>query len=109
MIGIAASQTTSFNITAISAANNVARLESLEPSAPPNFGGDAVNFGIGDFDNAFVDIIPSDTTTSAIINAPKPQWSTIDPAYRPQMNHLPSTTEHTIFPDPLIPQDIRSS
>jgi hypothetical protein len=64
-----ASQPASFNITAISAANNTARLECWQLDAPPNSGRGAVNFDLGDFDKAFVGILPPNTTTGTINNA----------------------------------------
>jgi hypothetical protein len=64
-----ASQATSFNITAISAANNTARLECWQLDAPPNSGRGAVNFDLGYFENAFVGILPPNTTTGTINNA----------------------------------------
>jgi hypothetical protein len=65
----AASQAAAFNITAISAANNTARLECWQLDAPPNAGRGAVNFDLGDFDKAFVGIILPNTTTGTINNA----------------------------------------
>jgi hypothetical protein len=64
-----ASQAAAFNITAISAANNTARLECWQLDAPPNAGRGAVNFDLGDFDKAFVGIILPNTTTGTINNA----------------------------------------
>ncbi|KAF1355610.1 hypothetical protein EJ07DRAFT_168094 [Lizonia empirigonia] len=52
------SQTTSFNITAISAANNAARLECWQLAAPPVLGRGAVNFDLGDFDGATYQLTP---------------------------------------------------
>lgn len=69
LISGAVSQATSFNITAISAANNAARLECWQLAAPPILGRGAVNFDLGDFDKAFVGIIPPNTTTGTINNA----------------------------------------
>lgn len=73
LIAGAVSQATSFNITAISAANNAARLECWQLAAPPVLGRGAVNFDLGDFDGAFVGIIPPNTTTGTINNAAKVQ------------------------------------
>lgn len=73
LIGGATSQATSFNITAISAANNAARLECWQLSAQPVFGRGAVNFNLGDFDQAFIGIIPPNTTTGTISNAAQVQ------------------------------------
>lgn len=64
-----ASEATAFNITAISAANNAARLECWQLDALPNAGRGAVNFDLGDFDKAFVGILPPNTTTGTINNA----------------------------------------
>lgn len=76
LVGRAVSQATSFNITAISAANNAARLECWQLAAPPVIGRGAVNFDLGDFDGAFVGIIPPNTTTGTINNAAQIQYST---------------------------------
>lgn len=67
------SQATSLNITAISAANNAARLECWQLAASPVLGRGAVNFDIGDFDGAFVGIIPPNTTSGTLNNAVKVQ------------------------------------
>jgi hypothetical protein len=64
-----ASQATSFNITAILAANNTARLGCWRLDATPNSGRGAVNFDLGDFEKAFVGILPPNTTTGTINNA----------------------------------------
>lgn len=64
-----ASQAAAFNLTAISAANNTARLECWQLDAPPNAGRGAVNFDLGDFDKAFVGILPPNTTTGTLNNA----------------------------------------
>jgi hypothetical protein len=69
LVNEVASQAAAFNITAISAANNTARLECWQLDAPPNSGRGAVNFNLGDFDNAFVGILPPNTTTGTINNA----------------------------------------
>jgi hypothetical protein len=74
LIGRAVSQATAFNITAISAANNAARLECWQLASPPMSGRGAVNFNLGDFDNAFVGIIPPNTTTGTINNPPVVQY-----------------------------------
>jgi hypothetical protein len=63
------SQAPSLNITAISAANNASRLECWQLAAPPSLGRGAVNFDIGDFDGAFVGIIPPNTTSGTLSNA----------------------------------------
>jgi hypothetical protein len=73
LIGIAASQATSFNITAISAADNAARLECWQLSAPSVFGRGAVDFDLGDFDGASIGTIPPNTTTGTINNASQVQ------------------------------------
>jgi hypothetical protein len=64
-----ASQATSFNITAISAANNTVRLEYWRLDAPPNSGRGAVNFDLGDFEKAVVGILPPNTMAGTINNA----------------------------------------
>ncbi|KAJ4346096.1 hypothetical protein N0V95_005712 [Ascochyta clinopodiicola] len=69
------SQATSLNITAISAANNAARLECWQLAAPPVLGRGAVNFALGDFDDAFVGIIPPNTTAGTLNNAAQVQYS----------------------------------
>ena len=61
-------QAVSFNITAISAANNAARLECWQLAAPPVLGRGAVNFALGDFEGAFVGIIPPNTTAGSTIS-----------------------------------------
>lgn len=68
-----ASQATAFNITAISAANNASRLECWQLDASPNAGRGAVNFDLGDFDQASVGILPPNATTGLLSNAPKVQ------------------------------------
>jgi hypothetical protein len=73
LIGRVASLATSFNITAISAANNASRLECWQLAAPPVFGRAAVNFAIGDIEGAFVGIIPPNTTAGTIANAEQVQ------------------------------------
>ena len=73
LIGRAVSQATTFNITAISAANNASRLECWQLAAPPISGRGAVNFALGDFDQAFVGIIPPNTTSGTINNAAQVQ------------------------------------
>lgn len=73
LIRVVVSQATTFNITAISAANNAARLECWQLAAPPVFGRGAVNFDLGDFSQAFVGIIPPNTTTGTITNAAQVQ------------------------------------
>jgi hypothetical protein len=65
----AISQAPSLNITAISAFNNASRLECWQLAAPPILGRGAVNFDIGDFDGAFVGIIPPNTTSGTLSNA----------------------------------------
>ncbi|KAL5121116.1 hypothetical protein ACEQ8H_000967 [Pleosporales sp. CAS-2024a] len=70
-----ATQATSFNITAISAANNASRLECWQLEARPTWGRGAVNFDLGDFENAFVGILPPNTTTGTINNAVQVQYS----------------------------------
>jgi hypothetical protein len=60
------SQTTSFNVTAISAANNASRLECWQLASPPMLGGGAVNFALGDLDQAFVGVIPPNTTSERL-------------------------------------------
>jgi hypothetical protein len=69
LVSLVASQATAFNITAISAANNTARLECWQLDAPPNAGRGAVNFDLGDFEKAFVGILPPNTTIGTINNA----------------------------------------
>lgn len=69
----ALSQATSLNITAISAANNASRLECWQLAAPPILGRGAVNFNIGDFEGAFVGIIPPNTTSGTLSNAAQVQ------------------------------------
>jgi hypothetical protein len=66
-------QATSFNITAISAANNASRLECWQLASPPMLGRGAVNFALGDFDQAFVGIIPPNTTSGTVSNAAQVQ------------------------------------
>lgn len=66
-------QVTSFNITAISAFNNTARFECWQLAAPPVSGRGAVNFNLGNFENAFVGIIPPNTTAGTINNAAQVQ------------------------------------
>jgi hypothetical protein len=73
LFGGAASQATSFNITAISAANNASRLECWQLAAPPVFGRAAVNFALGDIEGAFVGIIPPNTTAGTIANTERIQ------------------------------------
>ena len=73
LIGQAVSQATALNITAISAANNASRLECWQLSAPPMLGRGAVSFALGDSDQAFVGIIPPNTTAGTINNAPHVQ------------------------------------
>jgi hypothetical protein len=73
LVGGAASQATSFNITAISAANNASRLECWQLAAPPVFGRAAVNFALGDIEGAFVGIIPPNTTAGTITNTERIQ------------------------------------
>ncbi|ORX94674.1 hypothetical protein BCR34DRAFT_579817 [Clohesyomyces aquaticus] len=73
----AVSVVTAFNITAISAANNASRLECWQLAAPPISGRGAVNFALGDFDQAFVGIIPPNTTAGTINNAEQVQYSLI--------------------------------
>lgn len=73
LVGGAVSQATAFNITAISAANNAARLECWQLASAPVVGRGAVNFDLGDFDKAFVGIIPPNTTTGTINNAAQVQ------------------------------------
>lgn len=73
LVGGAVSQAPSFNITAISAANNASRLECWQLAAPPVLEHGAVNFDLGDFDGAFVGIIPPNTTTGTINNAAQVQ------------------------------------
>lgn len=57
------------NITAISAANNAARLECWQLAAPPVLGRGAVNYDLGNLENAFLGIIPPNTTTGTLSNA----------------------------------------
>ncbi|KAF3009914.1 hypothetical protein E8E13_010948 [Curvularia kusanoi] len=64
-------QAPSFNITAISAFNNASRLECWQLAAPPILGRGAVNFDIGNFNGAFVGIIPPNTTSGLLSNAPE--------------------------------------
>lgn len=66
---IPACLSTGLNITAISAANNAARLECWQLDAPPVLGRGAVNYDIGDFEGAFVGIIPPNTTSGTLSNA----------------------------------------
>jgi hypothetical protein len=73
LIGGTFSQAPAFNITAISAANNASRLECWQLSAPPMLGRGAVNFALGDFDHAFIGIIPPSTTAGTINNAAQVQ------------------------------------
>lgn len=68
------SQLTSFNITAISAFNNASRLECWQLAAAPVFGRGAVNFDLGDFDSAFVGILPPNTTSGTLSNAVRVQF-----------------------------------
>lgn len=63
------SQAPSFNITAISAANNASRFECWQLASPPVSGRGAVNFALGNFTNSFVGIIPANTTSGTISNA----------------------------------------
>ena len=69
----AVSQSTGLNITAISAANNAARLECWQLAAPPVLGRGAVNFELSDIEGAFVGIIPPNTTSGTINNAAQVQ------------------------------------
>lgn len=69
----ALSQATSLNITAISAANNASRFECWQLAVPPILGRGAVNFNIGDFNGAFVGIIPPNTTSGTLSNAAQVQ------------------------------------
>lgn len=62
-------QTTSLNVTAISAANNASRLECWQLAARPVLGRGAVNFDLGDFNGAFIGIIPPNTTSGTLSNA----------------------------------------
>ena len=62
-LGIAASKAASLNITAVVAANSVARLEFWKLSALPVFSRGAVNVDLGDLDDALIGIIPQNTTT----------------------------------------------
>jgi hypothetical protein len=64
-----ASQTTAFSITAISAANNTARLECWQLYAPPNSGRGTADFDLGDFEKAFLGLLRPNTTTVTIDNA----------------------------------------
>jgi hypothetical protein len=68
-VSVVTSQATAFNLTAISAANNAARLECWQLDSPPNSGRGAVNFDLGDFGKSFVGIIPPNTTAGTINNA----------------------------------------
>jgi hypothetical protein len=68
-----ASQAIAFNITAISAANNASRLQCWQLDASPKAGRGAVNFDLGNFDQALVGILPPNATTGLLTNAPKVQ------------------------------------
>jgi hypothetical protein len=69
LVGTVAIQAIAFNIAAISAANQASRLECWQLAAPPSPGRGAVNFDLGDFNKAFVGILPPNTTTGTISNA----------------------------------------
>ena len=62
-------QTGTFNVTAISALDNASRLECWQLEAPGVAGRGAINFDLGNFQNAFVGIIPAFTTSGTIGNA----------------------------------------
>jgi hypothetical protein len=74
LVGRAASQATSLNITAISAANNASRLECWQLAAPPVLGRAAVNFALGNMTGAILGIIPPNTTTGTLSNAVQVQY-----------------------------------
>jgi hypothetical protein len=74
LVSTVASQTTAFNIAAISAANQASRLECWQLAAPPSPGRGAVNFDLGDFNKAFVGILPPNTTTGTISDAVQVQY-----------------------------------
>jgi hypothetical protein len=69
------SYATSLNITAISATNNASRLECWQLDAPPNLARAAVNFALGNTTNAFVGIIPPNTTTCTNSNVDVVQYA----------------------------------
>ncbi|KAH6616833.1 hypothetical protein C7974DRAFT_290972, partial [Boeremia exigua] len=66
---------TRLNITAIAAANNASRLECWQLAAPAVPGRGALNYPLGDLEDAFVGVIPPNTTTGTIGNAERVQFS----------------------------------
>ncbi|EDU41466.1 small secreted protein [Pyrenophora tritici-repentis] len=68
--------TSLFNITALTAANNASRLECWQLTAAPVLGGGGVNYALGDaFTQARLGIIPPNTTTGTLSNAPRIQYT----------------------------------
>lgn len=56
-----------FNITAISAKNDVSRLECWQLDAEPELSRAATNFDLGEFSGGFVGILPPHTTSSGTL------------------------------------------
>ena len=67
-LGVAC-QAPAFNITAIWAKNNASRLECWQLDAEPQLGRGAVNFGLGEFGDSIVGIIPPKQTSGTLTNA----------------------------------------